>query len=64
MGASPLHTVPNCGLDNDNIYTVSTMREKGDPKGDMVSGYPWLSGKNERDSLLVHDPPVFGSTRR
>jgi hypothetical protein len=53
-----------CGLDNDNIYTVSTMREKGDPKGDVVSGYPRLSGRNERDSLLVHDPPVFGSTRR
>jgi hypothetical protein len=53
-----------CGLDNDNIYTVSMMREKGDPRGDAVSDYPRLSGRNERDSLLVHDAYGFPPSRR
>ena len=53
-----------CGLDDDNIYTVSSMREKGDPRGNPVSGYPRLSGRNERDSLLVHDPDEFPPNQR
>jgi len=49
-----------CGVDRDNIYTIST-----DPTGrGHVYGYPPTPGAvclpaNKADSLLVHDPDAF-----
>jgi len=45
-----------CGVDDDNIYTVSTSPTAGDPTGTP----PKLGSQpaNRKDSLLVNDPPV------
>jgi hypothetical protein len=43
----------SCGLDNDNIYTKA--------KGTSASSST-CQPMNERDSLLVHDPPMFAQT--
>ncbi len=45
-----------CGLDDDNIYTISGRQESGDPLGTppKVGSQP----ANRRDSLLVNDPPA------
>jgi prepilin-type N-terminal cleavage/methylation domain-containing protein len=51
---------PYCGLDDDNIYTVSTVPDKGDPLG--MAPKPTAAGatpRNRRDSVLVHDPPTW-----
>ena len=48
-----------CGLDRDNIYTIST-GDTGSPLGVLPTT---ISGPaNARDSLLVHDPDTFGVT--
>jgi len=46
----------SCGLDDDNIYTVSTSPTAGDPVGTP----PKFGSQpgNRRDSLLVNDPPA------
>lgn len=51
-----------CGLDDDNIYTISTSPTAGDPLGTP----PKLGSQpaNRKDSLLVHDPPPPPETRR
>jgi hypothetical protein len=54
----------HCGVVDDNIYTRSTMSSRSDPLGTMPSTGSWFRPTNESDSLLVHDPPVFGTTRR
>lgn len=50
-----------CGLDDDNIYTLSIHPTKGSPLGAPlfagIGSYPL----NCRDAVLVHDPPVFDS---
>ncbi|HNS20402.1 MAG TPA: hypothetical protein PKH24_07875 [Sedimentisphaerales bacterium] len=49
-----------CGLDHDNIYTVSDSTERGSPLGTKPTlGFtgPW----NHRDSLLLSDPGVTKS---
>jgi hypothetical protein len=54
---------PYCGLYDDNIYTVSTVPDKGDPLG--IAPKPTVAGatpRNRRDSVLVHDPPVRPAT--
>jgi len=48
-----------CGVDKDNIYTIST-----DPTRGSVFGYQPIPGTfcipaNKADSVLVHDPNVF-----
>ncbi len=48
-----------CGLDDDNIYTVASSYVRGDAKGCMAVYSPGLQPRNQRDSLLVHDPPMF-----
>jgi hypothetical protein len=53
-----------CGMgdrygDGDNIYLVSADPEEGSPFGIIPSAGATQPG-NERDSILVHDPPVFG----
>jgi len=49
-----------CGVDRDNIYLVSPSPDKG-----YVIGWIPIPGgtgtTNARDSVLVHDPPVFSS---
>jgi prepilin-type processing-associated H-X9-DG protein len=47
-----------CGVDDDNIYTISTSQTAGDPLGTP----PKLGSQpaNGRDSLLVNDPPSPG----
>jgi hypothetical protein len=50
-----------CGLDKDNIYMISySTTGGGSPKGPIatISCYVPL---NDKDSLLLHDPPVLGS---
>jgi hypothetical protein len=54
-----------CGLDDDNIYTVSTVPDKGDPLG--IAPKPTVAGatpRNRRDSVLVHDPVSWPSPKR
>lgn len=50
---------PHCGLDNDNIYTVSPLPERGDPKGRPPTPGAGLSPAHARDSLLVQDPTTY-----
>ena len=45
-----------CGLDEDNIYTVSTAPGTGDPLG-MAPPAVMFDPMNRHDSVLVHDPP-------
>ncbi|MBN1505769.1 MAG: hypothetical protein JW955_02930 [Sedimentisphaerales bacterium] len=47
-----------CGLDNDNIYTISANSTAGDPLGTptRLGSQP----ANRRDSVLVNDPPQVG----
>ena len=56
-----------CGVDKDNIYTISSDLYKGDPWGRSL---PIPVGSacvpaNRNDSVLVHDPPfVYSQERR
>ena len=54
-----------CSLEDDNIFTKSTISGKGDAYGDMpVAGSGSGSEPyNRKDSLLLHDPDSFGATR-
>jgi hypothetical protein len=52
-----------CGLDGDNIYTISTDPNAGDPLGVAPAYSPHLSPKNRRDSVLVHDPQTWSAPR-
>lgn len=51
---------PFCGLEDDNIYTISRNVDKGDTLG-MIPGTtaPGATPKNRKDSVLVHDPPTW-----
>ncbi len=54
-----------CSLDDDNIYTVSAISDKGDPFG--IAPTPTVAGatpRNRRDSVLVHDPASWPAPRR
>ena len=53
-----------CGLDQDNIYTQSAMRDKGDALGILPLRSSVDQPRNRRDSLLLHDPDTFGAPRR
>jgi hypothetical protein len=48
-----------CGVDDDNIYTISTSPDQGDPLGVAPAYSPHLTPGNRRDSVLVHDPPTW-----
>lgn len=48
-----------CGLDNDNIYTRASNMVKGDAYGTSPVYSSAYLPMNDRDSLLVHDPPMF-----
>jgi hypothetical protein len=50
---------PYCGLEDDNIYTISTFPDTGDPLGIAPVYFPHLSPRNRKDSVLVHDPPAW-----
>jgi len=52
-----------CSLEDDNIFTKSTITNKGDAKG--VRPVPSGSEKpnSRKDSLLVHDPKTMGTVR-
>jgi hypothetical protein len=50
-----------CGLDQDNIYTISTIDGKGSPLGVMPSTSS-PGPMHARDSILLHDPNTFGGT--
>lgn len=58
-GRVVFQTRPHCGVDADNIYTLSTDLSSGSPLGTMPVPGPDLEAANELDSLLVHDPDVF-----
>jgi hypothetical protein len=45
-----------CGLDDDNIYTISTDPNGGDPLG-TPPVFPTAQPTNAKDSLLLNDPP-------
>jgi len=52
-----------CGVDKDNIYTVSTdTTGRGAPYGVMPMASSMCTPMNRKDSLLVHDPDSFGYT--
>ena len=52
-----------CGLQDDNIYTISTFPDQADEVGAMPVYSPTFgtSGtiKSRRDSVLLHDPPTW-----
>jgi hypothetical protein len=52
-----------CGIDKDNIYTLSRMwpEGEGDPYGTLPVAVGTLTPSNAKDSVLVHDPPIFAS---
>lgn len=50
---------PYCGLGDDNIYTRSTIADKGDPLGVPPVFGPAMPPPNPRDSVLVNDPPTW-----
>jgi hypothetical protein len=52
-----------CGLDQDNIYTVSDSRDRGAPLGARFAPGR-VKPANHRDALLVHDPPALSSVVR
>jgi prepilin-type N-terminal cleavage/methylation domain-containing protein/prepilin-type processing-associated H-X9-DG protein len=47
---------PYCGVDEDNIYTVSAIATKGDPKGIAPPIALTSVPAGRKDSFLVHDP--------
>ncbi len=51
------------GLDEDNIYTRSTSPNGGDPLGAQPVYAARYGPRNERDSLLVHDPDICTTGR-
>jgi prepilin-type N-terminal cleavage/methylation domain-containing protein len=58
---------PFCSLEQDNIFTLSLITDKGDAMGSCTSivnttraGGPAI--QNRKDSLLLHDPASFASS--
>ena len=49
-----------CSLEEDNIYTVSTVADKGDPRGVAPPIAVTSKPANRKDSFLVHDPKWSG----
>jgi prepilin-type N-terminal cleavage/methylation domain-containing protein len=47
---------PYCSLEDDNIYTVSTVADKGDSRGVAPPIAVGSKPANKKDSFLVHDP--------
>jgi hypothetical protein len=47
-----------CGLDDDNAYTISADPNGGDPFG-TPPAFPTARPANDRDSVLVNDPPTW-----
>jgi len=52
-----------CSLEDDNIYTQSTVTQRGDAKGAKISPAASIRPANRKDSLLVHDPDAMGRVR-
>ncbi len=46
-----------CGLEDDNVYTISGNPTGGDPLGQPPKFRGRSQPANEKDSLLIHDPP-------
>ncbi len=53
-----------CSLEDDNIFTRSTVTTKGDALGEMPVYSASYTPRNRKDSLLVHDPDKFATTSR
>jgi len=53
-----------CSLEDDNIFTRSTVTTKGDAYGEMPVYSASYTPKNRKDSLLVHDPDKFATSSR
>ncbi len=51
-----------CGLEDDNIYTVSSFTDRGDPMGRIPVYVPSFGTvgliKSKKDSILLHDPAI------
>lgn len=61
-GRVTFETRASCGLDQDNIYMISNSTVGGgSPKGPIATTSNYVP-LNDKDSLLLHDPPVLGST--
>jgi prepilin-type N-terminal cleavage/methylation domain-containing protein len=54
-----------CSVEDDNIYTISTLVDRGDLLGTAPIPGPACQPKNRKDSLLIHDPDKWsGSAKR
>ena len=53
-----------CSLEDDNIYTRSTVQTKGDSLGEMPVYSSNYAPRNRKDSLLVHDPDKMSTPGR
>jgi prepilin-type processing-associated H-X9-DG protein len=51
----------DCGLDQDNIYRVSSVAGRGAPSGVVPTSSNYTPA-NRKDSVLLHDPGPFKST--
>jgi hypothetical protein len=60
-GGVTFETRAFCGLDRDNIYTLSNVWDRGSPMGVLPTTYTAAPG-NARDSVLLHDPDAFSGT--
>jgi prepilin-type N-terminal cleavage/methylation domain-containing protein len=49
-----------CAVEDDNIYTISTVTGRGDLRGKMPTVGANCLPSNRQDSLLVHDPDKWG----
>ena len=63
-GRVMFQTRPYCGVEKDNIYTVSRVRTGGDAYGYLPAPGPACIPTNRADSVLVHDPDAFPRERR
>jgi prepilin-type processing-associated H-X9-DG protein len=50
----------DCGVNRDNIYTISNSMEGGSTLG-VVPSFAHSAPLNKTDSVLVHDPPVYAT---
>jgi prepilin-type N-terminal cleavage/methylation domain-containing protein len=49
-----------CSVEDDNIYTISTVTGRGDLRGKMPPVGSTAAPGNRQDNLLVHDPDKWG----
>jgi len=63
-GRVTFETRSYCGLDKDNIYLISNSTSGGGSAKGMIATTSFYVPTNDKDSVLLHDPPSWGSGAR